>query len=130
VNTKYLMMASSVFLGLIGVTCSFAPENILKYFSFENNALLVMIIQLLGALYIAFAFLNWTAKANLIGGIYSKPVSLGNTLHFVVGGVAMANYFLKHPDASILIIPVILYAVFAVLFALVLFGRFSLKKQF
>lgn len=129
-NTKYLMMASSIFLGLAGVVCSFAPENVLKYFSFENNALLAMIIQLLGALYIAFAFLNWTAKANLIGGIYSKPVSLGNTLHFVVGGLAIAKYFLKHTDASILIIPFILYAIFAVLFALVLFGRLALKKQF
>ena len=129
-NTKYLMVASSVFLGLIGVVCSFAPEDVLKYFSFENNALLAMIIQMLGALYLAFAFLNWTAKANLIGGIYSKPISLGNTLHFVVGGLAMAKYFLKHTDASILIIPIIFYAIFAVLFALVLFGRFPLKKQF
>lgn len=83
-NTKYLMISSSVFLALIGVVCTFAPAEMISYIGLNDSDAFVVIVQILGALYLGFAILNWTAKGNLIGGIYSKPVSLGNFLHFVV----------------------------------------------
>lgn len=92
-NTKYLMIASSVFLGLIGLLCVFAPHEILLYCRLEESEIFELIIQILAALYLGFALLNWTAKANLIGGIYSKPVSLGNFLHFLIGGITLSKYF-------------------------------------
>jgi hypothetical protein len=63
---------------------------------------------------------NWTAKANLIGGIYARPIAIGNLTHFVVGGLALTkNYFSQH-DLTILMFAFI-YVVFAVLFSIVLF---------
>ena len=128
-NTKYLMVASAIFLSLIGLICSFVPEEILSYLHLEKQALFILIIQILGALYLGFAILNWTAKSNLIGGIYSKPVSLGNFLHFLAGGLAIAKYYLKHTTDDVLILPAIIYIIFAIAFGLVSFGRHEFKKQ-
>ncbi|MBC6110988.1 hypothetical protein ACFOG5_18055 [Pedobacter fastidiosus] len=128
-NTKYLMIASSIFLGLIGLVCTFAASEILIYFRLEESEIFELIIQILGALYLGFTLLNWTARANLIGGIYSKPVSLGNFLHFVTGGITLAKYFSKYPTNTILIVPTAIYLIFAIAFGLVSFGRHEFKKQ-
>lgn len=128
-NTKYLMISSSVFLGLIGISCSFAPEEILKYSAIESKELFPIIIQILGALFLGFTVLNWTAKSNLIGGIYSKPVSLGNFLHFLMGSVTLSKYLSKHLDSTLLIVPTVIYVIFAIAFGLVSFGRHEFKKQ-
>ena len=45
----------------------------------------MVIAQLAGVLYLGFAALNWMARGNIIGGIYSRPVTIGNVLHFVSG---------------------------------------------
>ncbi len=128
-NTKYLMVSSSIFFSLMGLACSFAPKEILSYLHFENLELLALIIQLLGALCLGFAILNWTARSNLIGGIYSKPVSLGNFLHFLAGGLAIAKYYFKHTADTVLIAPAVIYVLFAIAFGLVSFGRHEFKKQ-
>jgi len=128
-NTKYLMILSSVFLSLVGIACSFTPHEILSYFGLENMEIFTIIIQVLGSLYLGFAILNWTAKANLIGGIYSKPVSLGNFMHFIVGGLALVKYYLKHMELTILIIPVVIYLLFAIAFGLVVFGKHEFKNE-
>ena len=127
-NTKYLMVASSILFALTGLVCSFVPEEILKFLHLENQSLFTLIIQLLGALYLGFAILNWTAKSNLIGGIYSKPVSLGNFLHFLAGGLALTKYYLKHTADTVLIAPIVIYLIFAIAFGLVFSGRHEFKK--
>ena len=33
--------------------------------------------------------LNWMAKGTLIGGIYNKPIAIGNFTHFTIGGLAL-----------------------------------------
>ncbi|MFC4212131.1 hypothetical protein ACFOWA_13105 [Pedobacter lithocola] len=129
-NTKYLMMSSSIFLGLVGVTCAFAPDEILKYVGLADIELLAIMIEMLGALFLGFAILNWTAKSNLIGGIYSKPVSLGNFVHFIVGAITLAKYFLKHLESTFVLMPLTIYTIFAIAFGLVSFGRHEFKKQF
>ena len=121
-NTKVIMIASALFNAVIGLTCSFMPQEILSYVGINEINFLTLIIQLLGALYLGFAILNWMAKSNLIGGIYSKPVALGNFLHYMVGGLALVTYFINHQDLTILLIPTIIYAVLAVLFGKVAFG--------
>lgn len=121
-NTKLLMTFSAVFNATIGIACSFMPVEILTYFGITELTVLPLIIQLLAALYLGFAILNWTAKGNIIGGIYSKPVALGNFLHYVAGGLAMVKYLANHQDLTILLIPSILYLLFAFFFGKILFG--------
>ena len=126
-NTRILMAVSAFILGLSGIALSFFPEEIVENLSIAGTP--PVLLQLLGALYFSFAILNWTAKANLIGGIYSKPVALGNFTHFFMGGLALAKtgYTASAPVHTL--VAGILYLVFAVLFGYVLFTGPAFKNK-
>ena len=119
-NTKLLMTVSALVMGITGIILSFSPHEVLHHFNATTTASDPLILQILGALYFAFAMVNWTAKANLIGGIYARPIAIGNLTHFIVGSLALIkNYFSQH-DVTILMFASI-YVVFAVLFSIVFF---------
>ena len=120
-STKYIMIASAAFLGLLGAASQFLPTEILTYFNADTNALNEMIIQLAGALYLGFAMLNWMGKSNIIGGIYSRPVSLGNFMHFLVGAITLINFLFAGNNGTVIIIITILYSLFAIAFAKIVF---------
>jgi hypothetical protein len=64
--------------------------------------------------------LNWMAKGSLIGGIYNKPVAVGNFMHFGVGALALVKIISKIDDHSVIVIIITaIYAIFAILFAYV-----------
>jgi Fe2+ transport system protein B len=121
-NTKILMTISALTMLAVGVLCSFLPNEILQYIGVSETSFLPLIIQILGAIYFGFGFLNWTAKANLIGGIYSRPVAIGNLIHYVVSSLALIKFFAAHTDMKILLVPVIIYSILAILFGKVVFG--------
>ena len=115
-NTKILMTTSSLVLGLAGLFALFAPENLLAMLGVPMVNPLSVFIQLMGALYFSIALMNWTAKDSIIGGIYARPVSLGNFAHFFSGALLLAKYVLSNGfNISILLILVV-YAIFASLF--------------
>lgn len=88
------MTASSVFMGLIGIALSFMPNEFLEILGQMQNETLNLILQLTGALYFGFAMTNWMAKAVLIGGIYSRPLSIGNFSHFFCCGTCSCKDFI------------------------------------
>jgi hypothetical protein len=121
-NTKLLMSLSALTMGFIGIICSFLPNEMLMLMGLDWVKYLALFIQVLGALYLGFAFLNWTAKANLIGGIYSKPVAMGNFVHYTIGGLAIFKYVLSHQDMTMILLPpLLIYVIFAICFAKVTF---------
>ncbi|MFD0939133.1 hypothetical protein [Pedobacter boryungensis] len=121
-NTKIIMSLSAIVMAIVGLTCSFMPDEILTYFSLPNAVGLSLIIQILGAIYLGFAFLNWMAKSNLIGGIYSKPIAIGNFMHYMMASLTMLKFFMAHPDLKLILIPLIIYAIFAFVFGKITFG--------
>lgn len=118
-NTKLLMTISAVILGATGIILTFIPQEVSRYLNLtESNPIL---LQILGALYFGFSMLNWTAKANLIGGIYSRPVAIGNFTHFLIGGLALIKLVLHNTNCTYIWACAILYLIFALLFGYVLF---------
>jgi hypothetical protein len=95
-NTKSLMTTSSLVLGLAGIFALFAPENLLVMLGVPAANPLSVLIQLTGALYFSMAMINWTAKDSIIGGIYARPISLGNFAHFFSGTLLLAKYLLSN----------------------------------
>jgi hypothetical protein len=120
-NTRLLMTASSLFLGGAGLLASFAPQELMAFLGSPATGPAPVLVQLMGALYFSFALVNWTAKDNIIGGIYSRPVSLGNMAHFVMGALALAKS--SAWDNRILLVFLVIYTVFAILFGWLVFGR-------
>ena len=119
-KTKFLMTSSALFCGIIGILLSFLPNEIVEYFSVEPTIITILFLQILGALYLGFGILNWTAKGTLIGGIYNKPIALGNLMHFIVGAITLVKVIYNvQTHTEIIIFLTVFYVIFALLFVYV-----------
>lgn len=126
-NSKYLMVASAVFTGILGIVASFMPQEALNYTGVAPSETLTLVVQVLGALYIGFALMNWMAKAVIIGGIYARPLAMGNFAHFVIAAIALIKVLLTNTPSPYLWLAAILYSIYAVLFGIILFNNPSKK---
>ena len=121
-NTKIIMTLSAVIMGAFGVLLTFAAEEVAKVLIAEPNKQVQLLIQVVGALYFAFAMLNWMVKDNLIGGIYNRPIAVANCTHFTIAGLALVKGAAAIPGMPYQWLCVAaLYAVFALVFAIILF---------
>jgi len=117
-------------LGLAGIFLIFVPGEISRFLNLTESA--PLILPILGDLYFGFAMLNWTAKANLIGGIYSRPIAIGNFTHFLIGALALIKLVLHNTNFMYVWVGAIIYSVFALLFGWIFFTNptFSANKKF
>lgn len=76
--SRFLMTASAVLMGLAGIALTFAPELLAGLFDVSAEPAVLLIGQVLGALYFALAMLNWMLKDSVIGGIYNRPALVTN----------------------------------------------------
>jgi hypothetical protein len=119
-HTKILMIASAALMAVIGLGMSFMPQEVLgMHGSIPDNAT-VLLVQMAGAVYLGFAMLNWMARGILIGGIYARPVALGNFLHFLMVAITLTK-----AAAAFAVVPLAIsaavFSVFAIWFGAVLF---------
>jgi hypothetical protein len=126
-NTKLLMTTSAIFLGVTGILLTFMPQELTNILHLTDSTSIQF--QILGALYFGFAMLNWTAKTNLIGGIYSRPVCIGNFTHFLIGALALIKLVLHNNFEYSTLICAIIYLIFAILFGYVFFTNPSSIKK-
>jgi hypothetical protein len=115
------MSISAAFLALIGVAITFLPQELLTYASAQPTQALVLLIQVLGALFLGFATLNWMNRGAHVGGIYGRPVTMANFFHFAIGAVALLKGALALDFPIDVTVVAIAYAVFGAWFGLVLF---------
>ena len=116
-NTKVLMFSSSIFLGILGVILTFLPDLIISNLGISTNPISSLSLQLLGALYLRFAMLNWMSKGSIIGGIYKKPIAIGNLMHFGAGALALIKIIPRiQIHLEVLISLAVFYSIFAISF--------------
>lgn len=120
-NTRVVMSGSALVMGALGLSATFLPQEIAAYLGASTVGAPPLVIQLLGALYFSFALLNWTAKDSLIGGIYNRPIAMGNLVHFTIGALALIKGAFANPAVTAILAFAIVYAVFAIAFALIFF---------
>ena len=120
-NTKILMIASAIFLMISGLVLTFIPEEISEYLNVSTNQTSNLFLQILGSLYLGFGMLNWMTKNNLIGGIYSRPLVIGNLVHFLVASFAFIKIIGKYSENEFAVILVftIIYSFFTLCFGYV-----------
>ena len=121
------MTVSAIILGLTGLILSFFPQEVSIYFGFNQST--SILLQVLGALYFGFAMINWTGKAHLIGGIYSRPVAIGNFTHFIIGALALIKFTYNGTSLNYIWMAALIYSVFAILFGYVLFTTPALQSK-
>jgi hypothetical protein len=116
------MASTALVLGAAGIAASFLPHDILVGLGVAPVVPLPLLVQLLGALLFGFALLNWLAKDMSIGGIYGRPIVVGNLAHFVIGALTLLKASVGG-DSVVLWSAGGVYALFAIWFGLVLFSR-------
>ena len=122
-NSRILMIASAAVMAAIGLVLSFAPEESLAFFHQSASSAVAVVLQLTGALYLGFAFMNWTAKGSALGGIYGRAIVLGNFLHFTMGALALLKVAIgPGGEPSIWVVSAV-YVVFAVWFGHTMFSQ-------
>ena len=120
--TKTLMIISAIFLAVNGFVFSFFPNEISVLLTNDDNHIFTLILQILGALYLGFSYLNWMSKNSLIGGIYNKPLLIGNLLHFFSASMALIKLAFKFENNLQLILSyTIIYCLFTLFFGYVFF---------
>jgi hypothetical protein len=120
-NTKLLLGASAIVMGASGLAGTFAPQELATALGITSTGVLPLLIQLLAALLFGFAMVNWMARGSLIGGIYNRPVLVGNVAHFLIGGLAAIKAVLAGEHRPLVIGIAAVYAVFAIGFGTLLF---------
>ena len=126
--TKTLMIISAIFLAVNGFGFTFFPNEIAGLLINDDNYIFILILQMLGALYLGFSILNWMSKASLIGGIYNKPILIGNLLHFFTASMALIKLAFKvETNLQLIFSYTIIYSLFTLSFGYVFFTNPSLK---
>src|SRR4051812_28104358 len=85
--SKLLMIASAAVMAAAGLVLTFAPLEVLGVLP----TTLLPAAQLLGALYLGGAITNWMSKSNLVGGVFGRPLAMGNLAHFGIGAMALVR---------------------------------------
>ncbi len=119
-SSRLLMSVSAALMALLGSGASFLPEEFLRFVGTTPDTPTIILVQVTGALYMGFAILNWTARGVIIGGIYARPVALGNFLHFAVVAALLIKASIVHLAAGMAVLAAV-YTVLAAGFGIVLF---------
>lgn len=127
-NTKILMTSSALTLGLAGIFALFMPDMVLSAQGVTATDAMSMLVQVMGTLYFAFALMNWTAKDGVIGGIYARPVSLGNFAHFFAGALLLVKAQFSSGFSWLMVVVTGVYVVYAACFYWLVFRATGIKS--
>jgi hypothetical protein len=115
------MVSSALFMASLGFIATFAPQEVLDSLGSTVSGYPVLLVQLIGALYLGFAFLNWMAQGQLIGGIYGRPVAVANFAHFFIMAITLWREVFVLNITVAVAVGALVYLPFAAWFGWVLF---------
>jgi Fe2+ transport system protein B len=116
------MASSALLLGFSGLLLTFFPEELAEFIGNSGDGMMVVTLQVIGAMYLAFGMLNWMARKSLIGGIYNRPIAIANMTHFMMVGITLTKLMIgssELPQGFWFVVAVYLF--FAVVFIRILF---------
>lgn len=123
-----LMGASAALTAALGLALSFAPQELAAAAGRSGDALLALVLQVLGALYLGVALANWMARRSLIGGIFGRPLALGNLAHFGIGALALGKAAAAQSSPGPLWLAATVYAALALAFWALAFRHPGLRS--
>ncbi len=119
-----LLTASGAVLGILGLACLFAPDEVLGRLGQPAAAPGGVLAQLFGAALLGLALLDWVSRHSPLGGIYARPLAVVNFVHFGIGSLVLGRHLAGHRQGSgVLWALLAIYAVLGSGFASALFRR-------
>ena len=112
---RSLMILSGIINGLAGVLLIFIPEELLLWADGEIGKTAVLALSLLGTVMLGFGMMNYMGRNAVYGGIYGKPIILGNLLFHTVAAVHLIKFSMNIHDTLMIYAAVAgaLYFIFA-----------------
>lgn len=83
----HIIASSAIGLGLLGLALIFAPQETAGWFGWHVDHELP--VALLGSALFGLALLNWMGRNAVYGGIYGRPILLGNAVHAFTGSMTL-----------------------------------------
>lgn len=120
-KTRVVMTLSALFMAVLGLAATFFPQELLASLGTPPAEGPAVLLEAGGALYLAFAVLNWMVRGHLIGGIYGRPVALSNFLHFGVVAISLTKDVVATSQPAAVVVGTLVYAAFALCFGVMLF---------
>ena len=77
---------------MMGLLTSFLPQEVLKINDLPTSPINVLLLQILSAFYIGLAMINYMSKDAVIGGIYNRPILMGNIAYHCIAAIALVKY--------------------------------------
>jgi hypothetical protein len=112
-SSRLLMSLTALVLAVLGLACTFAPQELLGLAGLPVLPPLALGVQALGAGWLGLATIDWMARGAPFGGIYGRPIALGNFGNFLMLAAALGKAAAGAPS-----MPLIALAVLAALGAL------------
>lgn len=105
-------------MGAVGLVLLFAPEEVGPHLGLGGGDA-SLAVQLFGSALAAFGMLNWAGRGAIYGGIYGRPIALGN---FLLGVLVVTGLGRQAQGVGAWIV-VGAFLIHTMGFASVLFGR-------
>ncbi|MGI9174896.1 MAG: hypothetical protein ACR2GR_06225 [Rhodothermales bacterium] len=125
--TKPLLVGAAIFQGLYGVALLFLPDELLGLFALDVRG--ALFAQQFGTALLGLAAVNWIGRGTSVGGIYGRPLVLGNLAFFMTNALLLVRQVLERPEMWVLWVNEVIVAGFALVFALLLFGKIQTTKK-
>ena len=118
---RLILTLSAFILFAVGGAALFAGDELARLFDAGGSKGLSLAIQLTGCGLLGFAALNWMSRGNRIGGIYARPIGIGNLLLFTTASLTIGKAALAGNLPVIVTAAGVILAVLAIGFAWLVF---------
>ncbi|MEX1222790.1 MAG: hypothetical protein WEA82_11855 [Idiomarina sp.] len=128
------MLLTAWLLLLAGLGLLIVPQQALSLIAGFGAAaaqtpLTVVLLQLLGAVYFGFGAMNWMARGQILGGIYGRPICLGNLFHFAAGTILLAINIATGVESLGILITAAVYLLLCLIFIRLTFRMPSIAEH-
>ncbi len=108
------MITSGILNGILGIVFIFLPQEIGRWLGMSSpTGAGVLALQLLGAALFGFGLINYVGRNAILGGIYGKPILLGNMVFHFIAALELIRYIFEADRYGFLLVAAMLYAFLA-----------------
>lgn len=114
---KTIMITSGFLNGILGIVLTFLPQEIGGWLGMTSQTgAEILALQLLGGALFGFGMLNYMGRNAILGGIYGKPIILGNMVFHFIAALELIKYMFEADHYGFLLVAAMLYAFLAAAF--------------
>lgn len=125
---RAILTASALILIVLGTIGLFGADE-LAHSLLGGAGAGEAVIQVAAGGLLGFAVVNWMSRGNRIGGIYMRPLALGNLLLFTVAGLSVGKALRSGELPAVTIAPALAFCGLALAFGWLAFGHDPLPRQ-